>query len=216
MESAIINFLFRVPAILIALTVHELAHGITAKRLGDDTASRMGRLSLNPMAHLDLLGTIMLFFGPFGWAKPVPVNPRNLHNPKKDMIWVALAGPLANIVLGFAVAFLYKAYISVSGDPVGRHFLAMLILLNVGLAFFNLLPIPPLDGSNIVRGFMPPSVEARFLHAMRFIPLIFLILITGEWFFHVPLFSFILDPLWTPFLNFMLDLYGVKTLFAGA
>ncbi|MFH0919942.1 MAG: site-2 protease family protein [Fibrobacterota bacterium] len=215
MESTIINFLFRVPAILIALTVHELAHGFTAKRLGDDTAARMGRLSLNPLAHLDLFGTLMLLFGPFGWAKPVPVNPMNLNNPRKDMIWVALAGPLSNLALGFVVALLYKQYIAVSPDPYGRLFLAMLILINIGLAFFNLLPIPPLDGSNIVRGFMSRGTEARYIYSMRYIPVIFLVLIAAEWLFHVRAISFILDPLWSPFLNFMLDLYGVKALFLG-
>src|SRR4030042_605671 len=91
--------LIRIPAILIALTIHEYAHGYVAWLKGDNTAKAAGRLTFNPLAHLDLFGTLMLFFGPFGWAKPVPVNPMNLDNPKKDMIYVGAAGPVSNIVL---------------------------------------------------------------------------------------------------------------------
>ncbi|OGK04468.1 MAG: hypothetical protein A2350_05765 [Candidatus Raymondbacteria bacterium RifOxyB12_full_50_8] len=175
----------------------------------------MGRLSFNPLAHLDLLGTVMLFFGPFGWAKPVPVNPVNLRNPKKDMIWVALAGPLSNVVLGFLVAFLYTHFFA--GYIAGRSRLLFLYLIyfNVGISFFNLLPIYPLDGSNIVRGFMKHATEVRYMHAMRFVPFIFIVMISAEWLLNVPVLSFVLEPLWTPYRNFLLDIYGVKALFLG-
>jgi Zn-dependent protease len=213
MEHLFFNIFFRFPAILIALTVHELAHGWVARRLGDDTAENMGRLSLNPLAHLDFFGTIMLIFGPFGWAKPVPVNPMKLRHPKRDMIWVALAGPLSNILLGYVVAFLYRTlFQDVVSDQV-RLFFFSLILINVGLSFFNLLPIPPLDGSNIVRGFLPRDMEIRYLNSMRFIPVIFLLMIGAEWLLHIPVLSFILDPLWEPYRKALFALYGVQDFF---
>jgi Zn-dependent protease len=208
-------FLFRMPAILIALTVHELAHGWTAKKLGDDTAARMGRLTLNPLAHLDLFGTIMLLFGPFGWAKPVPVNPFKLRNPKKDMIWVSLAGPLSNIILGYVVAVLYRLFFYGHVAGASKAFFAYLILINIGLSFFNLLPFPPLDGSNIVRGFLSPENEVRYLRAMRHVPLIFIGMIVLEWMMHIPVLTFVLNPLWKPYLHILLDIYGVKGLFLG-
>lgn len=212
METVLIKLLFRVPAILIALTVHEFAHGWTARRLGDNTAERMGRLTLNPLAHLDLFGTLMLLFGPFGWAKPVPVNPRNLRNPRRDMVWVAIAGPLSNICFGFAVAWIYTSLYTDGAAGVGRYFFLYLIMINIGLSFFNLLPVPPLDGSNIVRGFLSPENDLKFLHAMRFAPFIFIGLISLEWLFKIPALSYILDPLWEPYLNALLALYGLSGL----
>ncbi len=210
MDHIILNLFFRFPAILIALTVHEMAHGWIAKRLGDDTAERMGRLTFNPLAHLDLFGTIMLLFGPFGWAKPVPVNPMRLGNPKRDMIWVALAGPMSNILLGYLVALIYRNIFQGSVSGSGELFFFYLIMINIGLSFFNLLPIPPLDGSNIVRGFLSHQNEARYVYSMRYVPIIFIGMIATEWMLHIPLLSYILDPLWKPYLNAFLTLYGVQ------
>lgn len=216
MEKLFFTLFFRLPVILISLTVHELAHGWTAKRLGDDTASRMGRLTLNPIAHLDWLGAIMLLFGPFGWAKPVPVNPMNLGNPRKDMIWVSLAGPLANIVLGYLAALAYVHVFQGSVQGYAKLFFLYFIMINIGLSFFNLLPFPPLDGSSIVRGFMSREMELKYLYATRFVPMIFIVLIGLEWMLHIPALSYIIDPLWKPYFGFFLDIYGVKALFAGA
>jgi len=209
MEVFFIKLLFRVPAILIALTIHEFAHGWVARKLGDDTAERMGRLSLSPLAHLDLLGTIMLLFGPFGWAKPVPINPSKLRNPKRDMIWVALAGPLSNILFGWLVAFVYLHFYPDQGIGYGRLFFVYLIFLNIGLSFFNLLPVPPLDGSNILRGFLPLRTEISYMKAMRYAPFVFFGLIALEWAFKFPALSYLLNPIWDPYLKAMLSLYGI-------
>ncbi len=215
MENLFFTFFFRFPAILISLTIHEYAHGWTANKLGDDTAERMGRLSFNPLSHLDLLGTIMLLFGPFGWAKPVPVNPLRLRNPKRDMVWVALAGPLSNIVFGWLVSLLYLNVFGGVVSGYANHFFVYLIMINIGLSFFNLLPLPPLDGSNIIRGFMSRESEFRYMHAMRIVPFIFIGLISLEWIIKIPAFSFILNPLWNPYRTILLDIYGIGRLFGG-
>ncbi len=158
--SAVAKIVLFAPAILAALTVHEYAHGLVAWRLGDPTAKRLGRLTLNPLAHLDPIGTLMLFIFYIGWAKPVPVNPAYFHNPRRYMVWVALAGPGANIILalilGILLQFLLSAGLIV---PFGISYtmLGFTIFINLMLAFFNLIPIPPLDGSRVVGGLLPPQ-----------------------------------------------------------
>lgn len=162
--------LFAVAAlpVLFAITVHEVAHGWVARRLGDPTALMLGRLTLNPIKHIDPLGTILvpavlLFTGSgflFGWAKPVPVTPANLRHPEKDMAWVAAAGPISNLLMALLWAALIKL-----GLTFGQHFPAFLeplllmgqygIIVNVVLAVLNILPIPPLDGSRVLAAFVP-------------------------------------------------------------
>lgn len=153
------SLLLAVPAILIALTFHEFAHGYVAYRLGDPTAKHHGRLTLNPLAHLDPMGTIMIFLIHFGWAKPVPVDPRYLGNPKRDMMWIAAAGPLMNMVLALISGIVIRIFIAVgpSGDTAVTLFrmIQYSLFINLALAFFNLLPIPPLDGSKILAGLLP-------------------------------------------------------------
>jgi len=157
------SLLLAVPAILIALTFHEFAHGYVAYRFGDPTAKHNGRLTLNPMAHLDPMGTIMIFLIHFGWAKPVPVDPRYLGNPKRDMMWIAAAGPLMNMVLALISGILIRVFIGLglagatAGDTATMVFqmLYYSLYINLALAFFNLLPIPPLDGSKILAGLLP-------------------------------------------------------------
>jgi Zn-dependent protease len=152
-----------VPVLLLSITVHECAHGWMADRRGDDTARRMGRLSLNPFVHLDLLGTIVLLVSGFiGWAKPVPVNPWRLRNPARDMVLVALAGPAANLLLASAFVLLAKGILFFGLVQfrffVGEALPTLLIagvMVNLGLACFNLLPIPPLDGFRVVSYFLP-------------------------------------------------------------
>ena len=157
------TILLMVPAILIALTFHEFAHGYVAYRLGDPTAKMMGRLTLNPLAHLDPIGTLMIFLVRFGWAKPVPVDPRNLRNPKRDMLWIAAAGPLMNmglaLISGLLIRVLWAAGLATPhAGGSGNVLFTMLYLslyINLALAIFNILPLPPLDGSKILAGILP-------------------------------------------------------------
>jgi Zn-dependent protease len=199
-------FLLRIPAILIALTVHEYAHGYVAWWKGDNTAKAHGRLTFNPLAHLDVFGTLMLFFGPFGWAKPVPVNPMNLDNPKRDMIYVGAAGPLSNIVLAIFFGIILRLIKVSPGFLSFSHlfiiFLQLCVLINLGLSFFNLLPIPPLDGSNILLGLLPADKIGTYLRYVQHAPKVLLGLLLAEWVLHIPLFSTIIYPLWIPYMTF--------------
>ncbi|MDI6709487.1 MAG: site-2 protease family protein [Bacillota bacterium] len=148
-----------VPAIMLALTVHEYAHGFVADRLGDHTARYAGRLTLNPVAHVDWLGLLLLFVAGFGWAKPVPVNPYNLRgNVKQGLLLVSLAGPAANLVLALAASVLL-GLIDYMQSGFGLLLLYQLIYINVVLAVFNLIPVPPLDGSKILAGLLPGRQE---------------------------------------------------------
>lgn len=158
--------------ILFALTVHEFSHALAADALGDDTARKMGRLTLNPLAHLDILGTLLMFIAGFGWAKPVPVNLYNLKKPRTGMIFIAAAGPLSNLLTalaaGGAIRFFSGSgsdfFLSHTGIFVG-NLLFLLVVYSVALAVFNLIPIPPLDGSRILYGILPRTAAdfyARF------------------------------------------------------
>lgn len=140
-------------AVIVAATVHEFAHALVADRLGDPTARNVGRLSLNPLVHLDLLGTLFFVVFGFGWARPVPVNPRNFEDPRRGMLQVALAGPLANVTLAFLAGALVKVP-GLPSDPLAAAALSTLIWINVILALFNLIPIPPLDGSRILEALL--------------------------------------------------------------
>ena len=160
-----------VPVILFSLTIHEYAHALAAYRLGDDTAKRNGRLSLNPLVHLDILGTLLLFIVHFGWAKPVPVDPRNFRNPKKDMLVVALAGPVSNILTAIAAAVILKTLFENaapaaiqpgSGIDVVARMLVWFMYIGIVLAVFNMIPLPPLDGSRVLYGLLPDSLAARY------------------------------------------------------
>lgn len=190
-------FLVRVPAVLLALTVHELAHGMAAKMMGDRTAEYQGRLTLNPLSHLDLLGTLMLFFGPFGWAKPVPVNPMNFKNPLRGMALVAAAGPLSNITLA-AIAGLFFRLDLVLPNTLSALFLSIFFMINIGLAVFNLLPIFPLDGSRILMAFLSKNQLQSYMRAMKVVPQAFLLMIILEWVLNKPILSLILMPVFNP------------------
>lgn len=149
-----IQTVYMIVAFLVAITIHEFAHAYMSDRLGDPTARLMGRLSLNPMAHLDLFGTLMILFAPFGWAKPVPVDPFNLRNPRRDSAIISLAGPIANILMAVVVSILIRLIPGVFLGSILFDILGMIIVLNVNLAIFNLIPIYPLDGYGIVEGLL--------------------------------------------------------------
>lgn len=163
-------------AVLIAATIHEFAHALIADRLGDPTARNLGRLSFNPIVHLDPLGTIFFLLAGFGWAKPVPVNPRNFHDPRGGMLQVAVAGPLANITAAFALGMLLKVP-GLAGASLWAPFLALVIWINIVLAIFNLIPIPPLDGSRILAAVLPPEQSYAFSRLQPYGTLVLLALL---------------------------------------
>jgi len=200
-----------IPPILLALTFHEYMHGWTAYKMGDPTAKMAGRLTMNPIAHLDPIGTLMLFLVHFGWARPVPVDPRYFRNPKRDMLIVAAAGPLANMLIALLSGLLARlfqgGYFSFLPLSVLQPLYVMVILslqINLGLAIFNLLPIPPLDGSKILMGLVPPRYEAQFNWLERYGSFILMaVIIVGM----VTNFS-ILGAFINPFVNFFSQLFG--------
>ena len=155
-------------AVLMAITFHETAHGYVAYRLGDPTAKNQGRLTLNPIAHLDLIGALMMFVFGFGWAKPVPVNPFYFEGDRtKGMMLVSVAGPLTNLIISFAAYFIYVAGSGFAGIPFLSIFLSTTVTLNIYLAVFNLIPIPPLDGSKILAGLLPKATAYKFLNTVE-------------------------------------------------
>jgi Zn-dependent protease len=187
MNNFITQLIILAPPLLLALTVHEFAHGYVAYRLGDPTAKSLGRLTLNPLKHLDPIGTIAFFFIKFGWAKPVPVNPAYFKNPKKDMLWVALAGPATNLGLAVISAIVtkfiwalasmlpYSALAEAILVPLNGMLIAS-VWINLVLCIFNFLPIPPLDGSRILTGILPNDLARSYLKVERYGFIIVLIL----------------------------------------
>ena len=173
MTELLIKIVLLAPPILLALTLHEVAHGYVAYRLGDPTAKLTGRLTLNPLKHLDPFGTIAFFLINIGWAKPVPVNGVYFRNPKKDMLWVALAGPVTNLVLAFISAIIanmiyqmtlvipYSTAMELVIVPLFEMVKAS-IWINLVLCIFNFLPIPPLDGSRILMGLLPDDMARTY------------------------------------------------------
>ena len=190
-----------IPVLLFALVFHEFAHGWVANKLGDPTAKYAGRLTLNPMAHLDMFGSLMILFVGFGWAKPVPVDSRYLANPRKDMMKIAFAGPAANLLLAFIAGILIR----ITGN-IGP-FTTMMIMftqINIMLAVFNMLPIPPLDGSQIFSGMMIRKNPDLVMKLQMYGPQILMGLILFGMFT-----SF--SPIWmiiSPFVNFFMLLFA--------
>ncbi|MDD3001115.1 MAG: site-2 protease family protein [Candidatus Riflebacteria bacterium] len=179
--------IFLIPIILISLTVHEYAHARIAVFLGDPTPRLMGRLSLNPLKHLDPVGTLLLLFANFGWAKPVVVEPSNFRDPQKAMVSVALAGPISNMILAF-IGMLSLKLVSISQSfLIENHYIQILnllpltseiintfIIINLGLTMFNLLPVPPLDGSRLLSYFMPLKYRYQYNQFEQMAPMILL------------------------------------------
>lgn len=178
-EIAIL-FLARLFVVFCTLPVHEYAHAFVADKLGDKTARLSGRLTLNPMAHIDILGAIMILFVGFGYAKPVPVNPRNFKNPKKGMAITALAGPFSNILMAVVFMFLSNV-LSLFGNSLFVQafyvFFSFAASINIGLAVFNLIPIPPLDGSRVLELLIPDKYYYKFAQYERYIVIVIFALI---------------------------------------
>jgi Zn-dependent protease len=199
----IVSQLFAFAIVLASLTVHEWAHAWTADRLGDPTARLLGRVSFNPVVHIDLLGTIVLpllaivsGFPILGWAKPVPVNMSRLKNPKRDFMIVAAAGPGSNLLIALGAALVFHATggLDTSGGLVSAQLMMMAVQINVLLAVFNMLPIPPLDGGNVLAGLLPRSGAALFeqLRPWGFVILYALLLTDVLWTLIGPPANFIL------------------------
>lgn len=165
-----IQIIASLPAIIIAMVFHEYAHARVADALGDPTARYMGRLTLNPVAHIDWIGLIMLILLRFGWAKPVMINPSNLENPRRDDIIISLAGPLANLLIAFVGAGIYYFLMmnQISISPGLRMVLSYIILYNVNFAIFNMIPIPPLDGSHVIANLLPSKLAEYYESLARF------------------------------------------------
>ncbi len=199
------NFLLKlsimlVPA-LMAITCHEVSHGYIADKLGDNTARSLGRLTLNPIKHLDIIGTLMVFIIGIGWAKPVPVNFNNLRNPKHDMIWVALAGPATNLMLAVfsagalrCIALMGQGILS---DPSSMFLfepvllmLAFSVYINLLLAIFNLIPVPPLDGGRVAVGLLPYRQAIAYSRIEPYGMIIIILLV-----FFTNFFSYVLSPM---------------------
>lgn len=182
MHFDISEWIIRIPVLLFSITIHEYAHGRAALWLGDPTAKRMGRLSLNPLPHIDPFGAICLFLFNFGWAKPVPVDPRYFKNIRKGIIFMSLCGPVANILTAFAAGILIRYF--PFPWKVYQIALIYLLLMNLGLGLFNLLPLPPLDGSHILENILPPKAGQEYRRIGRYGPILLLGIIMLDKFAH--------------------------------
>ena len=207
--SVLTGALLRILPALLCITVHETCHGLAALALGDTTAKREGRLTLNPLRHIDPMGLLMMLVFRFGWAKPVPVNMYAFRKPKQGMAITALAGPLSNFLLGFVFLFLYGAlYLPLCGKTAGELVLSMLYVggyLSFALSVFNLLPIPPLDGSKILFALLPDGAYRRLMRYERYGSLLLLALVFFD-VFSKPL-AFVTERLFD--LGFSAALFGL-------
>ena len=184
--SVLTDMLLAVIPALICITLHELSHGFVAYKLGDNTAKNMGRLTLNPIKHIDIFGLIMMVVLKFGWAKPVPVNMRNFKNPKRDMAITALAGPLSNVLICCVVLFIY-GLVYLPCNLAGTEFAGSLLYavyitayLSIALAIFNIIPIPPLDGSKVLFSLMNDESYMKLMRYERYGMLLLLVLIVTD------------------------------------
>ena len=170
--GSLLSMVTRLAAVLLCLTVHETCHGLAAYALGDPTARREHRLSLNPLRHIDWFGLLMMFVAGFGWAKPVPVNPNYFKKPKQGMALTALAGPVSNFLLALLTLLAARIFCDVAAYSEANQrildFLLMVALLSIGLGLFNLLPIPPLDGSKVLFAVLPDRAYNQLMRYERY------------------------------------------------
>ncbi|KAA0244456.1 MAG: site-2 protease family protein [Candidatus Brocadia sp. AMX2] len=193
------NLLISIPAILYALTIHEYFHGWTANKFGDPTARLQGRLTLNPLAHIDILGALCFVFAHFGWGKPVPVNPYNFRNPRRDNMIVSFAGPASNFVSAFLFGVIFQLlrntpFIPMNVSAIFYNLLISGIIINLSLAFFNMIPLFPLDGSHILEGLLPYPMAQKYKEIERYSPFILLGLIILGNYAGIPILGIILGP----------------------
>lgn len=186
-DGALLGLILTIPGLIIAITFHEFAHAYSADKLGDDTPRMEGRLSLNPLAHLDPVGSLLLLFAGFGWGKPVHVNPRNytrkMSMEKADAI-VSLAGPLMNFVLAFIFSlvygliykFAYNSFVVTTAGNIVMIVLDIIVSINIGLGAFNLIPLPPLDGSKIIMPLLPQKAKQFFINNEQIFYIIFVVI----------------------------------------
>jgi Zn-dependent protease len=190
------SILLSAPAILFCLTIHEYAHGLVALRLGDPTAKNVGRLTLNPFKHLDLIGTICLFLFRFGWAKPVPIDPNYFSNPRRDIFLSSLAGPAANFMAAIGFGIILRL---VNFTFTSSNFLAIILMMfvyfNLILAIFNLIPIPPLDGSKILYYLLPRTMALQYAQLERYGIFILLAIIVLGQFTGISIFGAVISPI---------------------
>jgi len=205
-------FIFSLIALLIAITIHEFSHALAADHLGDPTARLSGRLKLNPLVHLDLAGLLFLFFFGFGWGKPVPFDPFNLKNPRRDAALISLAGPLSNLTLAIVLALILRLLILIKTPiltTLGFLIFTPLISMNLILGLFNLIPIHPLDGFKILGGFLPKEQAKEWYQLERygFIFLLMLIFPLGN--------KSMLDAFIRPVFSFLLNFLVPSSYFGG-
>lgn len=203
--------LLYIPILFFSVILHEYMHGYTAYRHGDDTAYLMGRLTFNPLAHIDPVGTILVpavcyisGIPLFGWAKPVPVNYYRLHSPSRDMAKVAVAGPLSNVFLIFVAALALKVMVTLGAGPgIATLFFIVVIQVNLILAIFNMLPVPPLDGSKVFAALLPTGLRQKYMMLERFSMIIIIVLIMSR------VLNYVLIPIFYFCLNIILKFTGV-------
>lgn len=197
------NILYLIPtalALVVAITIHEFSHALIADKLGDPTPRSLGRLSLNPLRHLDPIGTIALIFFGFGWGKPVPIDPFNFQHPKRDEALVSLAGPVSNLLLALIISLIVK-FITLNNVLV--LFLSILIQINVVLAVFNLLPLPPLDGSKIFLAILPQDKSYQWQQAFEKYGFLLIIVLLFLPFHGSNIISLIISPIIQLILRFL-------------
>lgn len=188
------NLLYSLPGLFVALIFHEMAHGLAAYALGDDTAKNAGRLTLNPIKHIDPVGFVSMLVFKFGWAKPVPINPFNFKNRKRGTLLVSLAGPAANFILAIIIVLIFK--LNIVRNYLVFEMLIITLHYNIILGIFNLLPFPPLDGSKIVASMLPDKVEYYFYKYERYFYLILIALI----------FTNMIDKILSPIITIVMNL----------
>ena len=203
-DFSLLSLLAGLPGLLIALVIHEYAHARVAVAMGDFTPKLMGRLTLNPKAHIDPIGLLMLLVAHFGWAKPVSINPRNFKNWRQGELLVALAGPLSNLLVAFVTAIVYAIAYKMGVFSQGvQMVLTLIIIYNINFAIFNMIPIPPLDGSKVLMSFLPDKYAYKLAGLERYSLIILVVMMM------TPILSMVLVPMQRLILGFFNIIIGI-------